>query len=72
MPPTTEHWGQCEAVYQTFDGWPDVDWGAVEDYDAVPEPAQAYLEYISEELETPIYAVGVGPGRDETIVLEDL
>lgn len=72
MPTTTERWGQCEAVYRTFDGWPDVDWEAVEDYDTIPEPAQAYLEYISEELETPIYAVGVGPGRDETIVLEDL
>jgi adenylosuccinate synthase len=73
MPTTTERWGRCEAVYRTFDGWPEVDWEtiAAEGYDAIPESAQTYLEYISEELETPIYAVGVGPGRDETIVLED-
>jgi adenylosuccinate synthase len=73
MPTTTERWGRCEAVYRTFDGWPEVDWeSVVEDgYDSVPESARAYLEYISDELSTPIYSVGVGPGRDETLVLEN-
>jgi len=72
MPPTTEKWGECEAELRTFDGWESVDWTAVaaEGYDAIPENARTYLEYISEELETPIYAVGVGPGREETVVVE--
>jgi adenylosuccinate synthase len=72
MPTTTERWGECEPVFETFDGWPDADWAAVaeEGYDAIPENARTYLEYISDELETPIYAVGVGPGRDESVVLE--
>ncbi|ELY85072.1 adenylosuccinate synthase [Natrialba taiwanensis] len=72
MPPTTEQWGRCEATFKTFDGWEDVDWAAVaeEGYDAIPENARTYLEYVSDELETPIYAVGVGPGREETVIVE--
>ena len=72
MPATTEKWGDCAANFRSFDGWDDVDWSAVADegYDAIPENARAYLDYIAEELDTPIYAVGVGPGREETIVVE--
>ncbi|MFC7028453.1 adenylosuccinate synthase [Halomicroarcula sp. GCM10025324] len=70
MPATTEQWGRCEANHRSFDGWDDVDWGAVasEGYDALPENAQTYVEYIEDELDTPAYAIGVGPGRGETIV----
>ncbi|NGM69935.1 adenylosuccinate synthase [Natronolimnobius sp. AArcel1] len=73
MPPTTEEWGRCEANLRTFDGWDEVDWAAVaaEGYDAIPENARTYLEYLSDELEAPIYAVGVGPGREETVVVEN-
>ncbi|RZV08591.1 adenylosuccinate synthetase [Natrinema hispanicum] len=73
MPPTTEAWGRCEATFKSFDGWPEVDWAdvAAEGYEAIPENARTYLEYISDELDTPIYAVGVGPGREETVVVEN-
>ncbi|MXV64033.1 adenylosuccinate synthase [Natronorubrum sp. JWXQ-INN-674] len=73
MPPTTEQWGRCEATFRTFDGWPEVDWAdvAAEGYDAIPENARTYLEYISDELDAPIYAVGVGPGREETVIAEN-
>jgi adenylosuccinate synthase len=74
MPPTTEKWADCEANFRIFDGWDDVDWAAVaeEGYDAIPENARKYLDYLSAELDTPIYAVGVGPGREETVVVEDV
>jgi len=73
VPPTTEQWGRCEAQFRQFDGWPEVDWAAVaqEGYDAIPQNARTYLEYIADELDTPIYAVGVGPGREETVVVEN-
>ena len=72
MPPTTEKWGDCEAELRTFDGWPDVEWADVAEagYEAIPENARAYLDYIADELDTPIYAVGVGPGREETVIVE--
>ena len=70
MPATTERWGDCEPVLKSFEPWDEVDWAAVaeEGYEAIPENAQAYLEYISEEVGAPIYAIGVGPGREETVV----
>ncbi|QFU83198.1 adenylosuccinate synthase [Natronorubrum aibiense] len=73
VPPTTEQWGRCEATFKSFDGWPDIDWAEVADegYEAIPENARTYLEYISDELDTPIYAVGVGPGRGETVIVEN-
>ncbi|MFC7233198.1 adenylosuccinate synthase [Saliphagus sp. GCM10025308] len=72
VPPTTEQWARCEATYRSFEGWPDVDWAAVaeEGYEAIPENARTYLEYLSTELDAPLYAIGVGPGREQTVVLE--
>ncbi|WP_227130736.1 adenylosuccinate synthase [Halorubellus salinus] len=70
LPSTTERWAECEANLRTFDGWPEVDWDDVDEYEDLPENARAYLEYVSDELETDIYAVGVGPDRDQTVVLE--
>ena len=70
MPATTERWGDCEPVLKSFEPWDEVDWAAVaeEGYEAIPTNAQAYLEYISDEVDAPIYAIGVGPGREETVV----
>jgi adenylosuccinate synthase len=72
MPSTTERWADCEPVFRSFEGWPDQDWAAVasEGYDALPANARAYLDYLSGELDAPVCAVGVGPGRDESIVLD--
>ncbi|WP_135830417.1 adenylosuccinate synthase [Halorussus halobius] len=73
VPATTERWGDCEPNFRTFDGWEDVDWSAVAEtgYDAIPENAREYLGYVSDQLDVPIYAVGVGPNREESVVLED-
>jgi adenylosuccinate synthase len=73
IPATTQRWADCEPVLRSFEGWPDADWGAVatEGYDALPANARAYLEYLEAELDTPVYAVGVGPGREETVVRTD-
>ncbi|MFB6256051.1 MAG: adenylosuccinate synthase, partial [Haloplanus sp.] len=73
MPATTERWADCEPILKEFEPWPDVDWGAVADegYDALPDATQVYLDYLSDEIGAPVYAVGVGPGRAETIELVD-
>ncbi|MFA9517255.1 adenylosuccinate synthase [Halopenitus sp. H-Gu1] len=71
MPATTEEWDRCEPVFREFDPWPELDSEAIArtGYDALPKGTQAYLEYVSKEVNAPIYAVGVGPGREETIEL---
>ena len=73
MPATTERWGDCEPVYRTFEGWPAVDWSAVAEdgYDALPDAAQAYVEYLEDELGVPAIALGLGPERDTAIVRGD-
>jgi len=73
MPATTERWADCEPVYRTFDGWPEFDVQAVADegYDALPKAAREYVEYIETEVGAPAYCLGVGPGREETIVRQD-
>ncbi|MFB6093766.1 MAG: adenylosuccinate synthase [Halanaeroarchaeum sp.] len=70
MPATTERWGECEPVYRTFDGWPDVDWEAVaaEGFEALPTAARDYVTYLEDELGVPAYAISVGPGREASIV----
>jgi adenylosuccinate synthase len=72
MPATTEQWAACEPNVRSFDGWEAADWAAVaeEGYEALPENARTYLEYIEDEVGAPIYAIGLGPGRSETIVRE--
>jgi len=73
MPATTERWADCEPILEEFDPWPEVDWTAVaeEGYDSLPTNARTYLEYLSDEVGAPIYAIGVGPDRAETIELVD-
>lgn len=68
-PVTTEEWLACEPVLKQFEPWPAVDWPEVarDGYDALPEPSRVYLEYLEAELDASVYAVGVGPGRAETI-----
>ncbi|WP_299332020.1 adenylosuccinate synthase [Haloplanus sp.] len=73
MPATTERWADCDPILKEFDPWPEVDWSAVagEGYDALPAAARTYLDYLSDEVGAPIYAVGVGPDRAETVELVD-
>lgn len=70
LPPTTEQWGECNAEFKVFPGWEDVDWDAVsqEGYESLPDNAKQFLEYITDELSVELLAVGVGPGRDHTII----
>lgn len=70
IPASIARWGACEPNYRRFDGWPEFDRDAVAagGYEALPENARAYLEYIAGELDVDITAVGVGPARDHTIV----
>ncbi|MFB6130519.1 MAG: adenylosuccinate synthase [Salinigranum sp.] len=73
VPATTERWGECDPIFREFDPWPEVDWAdvAAEGYDAIPAPAREYLSYLGDELDAPIYAVGVGPDREMSVELVD-
>ncbi len=71
MPSTTERWGDCEPVLKEFEPWPAVDWAevAAAGYGELPAGAREYVEYVSDELDAEIYALGVGPDREQTVDL---
>lgn len=73
VPVTAEEWARCTPIYRTLDTWDDQNWRelASQGFDALPEAARAYVDYVSEALAVPVYAVSVGPDRDETIVVRD-
>lgn len=60
----------CEPVYEVLPGWRE-DISGVRRLEDLPENARAYLRRIEALAETPIKIVSVGPGRNETIVLEN-
>ncbi|MDS0298454.1 adenylosuccinate synthase [Halogeometricum sp. S1BR25-6] len=69
IPATTERWDRCEPNLREFETWEEVDWTSVaeEGYDAIPAAAREYLDYVAAEVGAPVYAVGVGPDRAETV-----
>jgi len=60
----------CKPVYETHPGW-DEDISGIREYGDLLENARTYLERIQQLAATPIQIVSVGPGRDETIVLDN-
>lgn len=62
---------ECEPVYEEMPGWPE-DISSARTYADLPLNAKAYLKRIGELTGVPVAAVGVGPGREQTIVLEEI
>jgi len=60
----------CEPVYEALPGWTE-DISGIRRFEDLPENARSYLRRIETLIETPIKIVSVGPGRKETIVLEN-
>jgi len=61
---------QCQPVYEEFDGWKENILDARE-MSELPVNARKYLKRLEELAEAKIILVSVGPGREETIILED-
>jgi adenylosuccinate synthase len=60
----------CKPVLETLPGWSE-DISGVRKIEDLPQNAKNYLKRIEELTETPIQIVSVGPGRDQTIVVEN-
>ncbi|MFO8083657.1 MAG: adenylosuccinate synthase [Desulfobacterales bacterium] len=61
---------KCKPVYEEHPGWNE-DISKIKLFDELPENARKYLKRIEKLTQTPIEIVSVGPGRDETIVLNN-
>jgi adenylosuccinate synthase len=60
----------CKPVYETMPGWPE-DISGVKEIEDLPLNTKKYVHRIEELTETPINIISVGPGRDETIIVEN-
>ena len=71
MPLTQTQFHHARPVYEFFDGW-DEDISGCRSSEDLPKNAQRYVRAVEELSGTSVSAVGVGPGREQTIVLRDL
>jgi adenylosuccinate synthase len=68
MPMTQTEFHHAKPVYEYFDGWM-TDISGCRTLDDLPKNARAYISALEEMSGAPFWAVGVGPDREETIVL---
>jgi adenylosuccinate synthase len=66
MPMTQTDVHHAVPVYEEMPGWFE-DLSAFRSFDELPAKAQAYVHRIEELTGAPVSAIGVGPGRDQTI-----
>ncbi len=69
FPANPQDLSQCVPVYYECEGWQ----GSLDhckSRDDLPKQARHYLSMIEEFSQTPIHAVGTGPGRDDIIMFE--
>jgi adenylosuccinate synthase len=69
FPARTEQLELCRPIYEELAGWQEPITGSRR-WDELPTRAQAYVQRISELLEVPVGIIGVGEGREQSIVLE--
>jgi adenylosuccinate synthase len=56
-------------VYEELPGW-HTDLSAVTELHGLPGEARDYLAFLEDQIRAPIRLVGVGPGRDQFVVLK--
>lgn len=61
---------ECEPVYETLPGW-DEDISNIRRYDDLPMNVRAYLKRIEELTGVPVQIISVGPGREQTVILNN-
>ena len=71
MPMTQTDFHHAVPVYEELPGW-DEDITAARSIEELPKNARRYVEAIEAMTSAPISVIGVGPGRDESIVVRSL
>jgi adenylosuccinate synthase len=71
MPMSQTAFHHAVPVFESMDGWWE-DLDSVKSFGDLPANAQAYVRRIEELSGARVSAIGVGPGRDQTLVVHDL
>jgi len=71
MPMTQTEFHHANPIYEQFAGWRE-DISGCRRFGDLPANAQQYVKALEQMAGVPISVIGVGPGRDESIVVRDL
>ena len=71
IPMTQTEFHHAVPVYEYFDGWWE-DISKVRSYEELPENARKYISAVEGMIGAPVYAVGTGPRRDQTLQMREL
>ncbi|WP_131768860.1 MULTISPECIES: adenylosuccinate synthase [Protofrankia] len=71
MPMTQTEFHHAKPIYEELPGWGE-DISRASSFDQLPKAARDYVKTLEELSGAPVAAVGVGPGRDQTISIRDL
>ncbi|MGL6175186.1 MAG: adenylosuccinate synthase [Cellulosilyticaceae bacterium] len=67
FPASLEDLEKCKPVYEEMEGWGEI--SHIRSYEALPQSVKKYIARIEELCECKITMVGVGPNRDQNIVI---
>ena len=70
LPASQSDFHHAKPIYEYLPGWSE-NITKARTFDELPANARAYVKYLEEISGAPMSAIGVGPGRDETIVLRE-
>jgi len=70
MPMTQSEFHHAKPVYEYLDGWWE-DISECRSFEELPVNAQRYVQALEEMSGTRVWGVGVGPGREQTILVHD-
>lgn len=71
LPTSPNELSRIEPLYKTLPGWAE-DISQVRSIQDLPQPARDYIQFIGNEVATPIDVVSVGPGREQTLWIKPL
>ena len=71
LPASQTDFHHAQPIYEYLPGWSE-DISKAKKLSDLPKNAQGYVKFLEEVSGAPMSAIGVGPGRDETIAVRDL
>ena len=71
LPSSQTDFHHAKPIYEYLPGWSE-DISNAKSLNELPSNARSYVKYLEEISGAPMSAIGVGPGRDQTIVVKDL
>jgi adenylosuccinate synthase len=70
VPASQTDFHHAKPIYEFLDGWKE-DISGCKKFEELPINAQKYVKYLEQLSGAPMSAIGVGPGRDQTIVVKE-